>query len=396
MSNDTKKRKIVFIGDYNFPSDMASSIRVYCVAKACLLAGYEPFIIGKGRLPDGSSEIGIYNEIRYTTMPLVSPSFFIKVIEFLKRRRLYIQNLLKYAQDADFIVPYACSCPSQMTSVIRFGKQRNIPVICDISEWYDIRQFEGFIGKINYFVYQYQFRTNFAKCDKMICCSRYVREYFIKQNPNVLIVNGLINVEEIDPKFNVENDRHVFVYAGSPGKKDALLPFIHAIALLDEETRKKIRLIIVGLTKKRISEFERITAGIKNNPIELHERIPRTQLIDIIRNANYSMLLRPPNKRYARSGFPSKLCESMALGTPMMVNISGDIGEYVTDNNAIIIRDFSTSGVKEAIEKAVRIDSHDYASMRKASYKTAVDNFSFQACSKRIDAFIQYGIIKNR
>ncbi len=363
---------------------MAACIRVYYMARACQLAGYETLVIGKGKLSDENNDICEYKGVAYTTMQRAASNQVKNLLTFRKRRRLYTEYLKKYASDAKFIIPYACSCPSHMKKIIQFGKATGIRVICDITEWYSFRQFTGLIGKIYYLIFQYSFRHVFFKCDKMICCSKLVKSFFEKKNSNILILHGIMDASEFLPAIIPENKKTVFVYAGSPGRKDLLRQFISALEILDEEIANKIEFNIIGLSQHDIAKMKK-QYGERAN---MYPRMPREKLKGIIKNADFSILLRP-NLRYANAGFPSKLCESMAMGTPMMANITGDIGDYLSESNAIIIHDTSVKSVMEAMIAAVRLERDKYLGFRHEALQIAKNNFDISVWSARLKEFLE-------
>lgn len=381
------KEKIVFIGDYIYPSDMASCSRVYYMAKACQAAGYDTLIIGKGKQPDGDKDISEHKGIKYTSMQSEQPKMIEKLIKFIRRRRLYYDSLKKYAADARFVIPYACSCPYHIKSILRFGREANVKIICDISEWYSFRQFQGIIGKIDYFIFQYAFMNIFDKCDGIICCSRLIRRYFEKKNKRVLVLSGLIDVEEYSPNLSINNEKRVLIYAGSPGRKDCLIQFIQAYEMLEDSIAQKIDLRIIGLPQKDISRIYRRISKKRNKGVTFLPRIPREKLIEFLKEADFSLLLRP-NKRYANAGFPSKLCESLALGTPMMTNLTSDIGDYLTDKNTIIIKGTTPQSVAQAMKRAACMSNSEYSPLRERAYRIAKDNFDVNVCAQKLKAFL--------
>jgi glycosyltransferase involved in cell wall biosynthesis len=274
--------------------------------------------------------------------------------------------------------------------MLKFGKEKDIKVVCDISEWYSFRQFSGIAGKIDYFIFQYAFRNVFYKCDKIICSSSLISRYFSKKNQNVLILNGIMDVSEYRPKFDLRNEKCIMVYAGSPGRKDYLIQFLRAFEFLDDGIKQKIDLKIIGLTERDVSRLNKKTESSRYGHIELTPRIPREELIDILRNASFSLLLRP-NLRYANAGFPSKLCESAALGTPMITNLTSDMGRYLSKENAIIIKDISPESVAEAMKKAADMDQESYLRLRHGAYDIAENYFDISVCSEKLKAFLVKG-----
>ena len=249
-------KKIVFIGDYRFPSDFASCNRTYYLAKACQSIGYDTLIIGKGTLENKEKDINLYKGIKYTTMSKKQIGTFLKLLTIVQRRRLYVKTLKKYAKDAAYIIAYACSCPSHIKKIIKFGKKNNIKIICEVSEWYDRQQFFGFKGMIEHAIFQNAFKNIFYKADKLICLSKFLRDYFINKNSDILVLNGIIDLNEFKPNLNLNNDKCVLIYSGIPRKKDYIIEFYKAFDIL--QIPDKVELNIVGPTEKDLDNLFRV------------------------------------------------------------------------------------------------------------------------------------------
>lgn len=68
------------------------------------------------------------------------------------------------------------------------------------------------------------------------------------------------------------------------------------------------------------------------------------------------MLIRDENLRYAKAGFPTKIVESLACGTPPLCNYSSDLELYLKDRqNSIIANGHTAKDVCEAVKNALCI-----------------------------------------
>jgi len=382
-------KKIVFIGDYRFPSNFAACNRVFYMAKACQQIGYDTLVIGKGTLKDTTKDINDYRGVAYTTMEKRKVKPFVKLLTFFKRRKLYSEALTRFASDATYVIAYGCSCAKHMKRILRFGEQNNIEIVCDISEWYDRRQFFGLRGSIEYAIFDHAFKNTFEKADKIICCSKLVRNYFIQKKKHVLILNGILDTHEFFPCDHLEQRKCALIYAGIPSTKDCLIEFYEALDRLEQP--EKVELSIVGPTEEYMEQlFEDLGyEGPRPSNIKIVPRVDKKTLIGMIKNSSFSVLLRP-NKRYANAGFPSKLCESLSVGTPMVTNLTSDIGDYLSEKNSVIIKDISVDSVVDAIRRAMGVDQKTYDHMRRECIDIAEENFSIEAGAKRLEVFLKY------
>ena len=109
--------------------------------------------------------------------------------------------------------------------------------------------------------------------------------------------------------------------------------------------------------------------------------------------ADYTVLLRP-NKKYANAGFPTKVGESMAMGVPVIANITSDLGKYLHDGiEGIICDDESPEACAKAIRKALSIDESQRKMMRKNARRQAEESFDYRNYIKPVQMYIE-GIIR--
>ena len=90
-------------------------------------------------------------------------------------------------------------------------------------------------------------------------------------------------------------------------------------------------------------------------------------MIDLIKDADFVPLLRPQIVRYAQAGFPTKVPESLSLGTPIICNLTSDLGDFIRDESeGIICRDYSIDAFVEALENALTLSPTNRKNMGKA------------------------------
>lgn len=380
-------KKIVFIGDYRFPSSYAACNRVYYMAKACRRIGYETLVVGKGRLEDKTKDVNVYKGVPYTSMEKSSVSTIVKLLTFFKRRRMYPEALKQYAGDAEYVVAYGCSCAKHMKKILKFGRENNVKIICDISEWYDRKQFSGLRGFVEYSIFSRAFKNTFKKADKIICCSQLVKDYFSGKNDNILVLNGIIDTDEYKPCLHLDTKKWELIYSGIPGTKDHLIEFYEAFDSM--QIKDECVLNIVGPTEEYMDRLLRELGYTRQKPgsINIVPRVDKDTLAEMIKKSNFSVLLRP-NERYANAGFPSKLYESLSLGTPMITNITSDIGNYLSEENSVIIKDLSIDSVVDAIKRAINIEQKEYDSMRKKCVDISKESFSLATAANKLKGFL--------
>ena len=151
---------------------------------------------------------------------------------------------------------------------------------------------------------------------------------------------------------------------------------------MNEEELKKIELNIIGVTKKQLVDICNVNKEsiIKlDSCLKVHGRVNRNEAVNLIRNSDYSLLIRNENLRYAKAGFPTKIVESLACGTPPLCNYSSDLDVYLKDKyNCIIANGHTSLDVYEAVRRALSISNEvDRQNMRINARKLALQSFDY-------------------
>ena len=106
-------------------------------------------------------------------------------------------------------------------------------------------------------------------------------------------------------------------------------------------------------------------------------------------NCNYQIFIRP-KRRSSDAGFPTKLCESMSVGTPCITNDTGDISLVLKDEkNGFIVKGNDSKAVKEVFERLVNFDSDSYRQMRMMARKDAESFFDYRNYIRDVEEFLE-------
>jgi len=100
------------------------------------------------------------------------------------------------------------------------------------------------------------------------------------------------------------------------------------------------------------------------------------------------VLLRPP-ARYAQAGFPTKVVESLALGTPVICNLTSDLGNYIHDGaEGIVCADYQPEDLVAALERALALSVEQRAAMRAAARARAEAAFDYRQYAAPLADFL--------
>ena len=83
----------------------------------------------------------------------------------------------------------------------------------------------------------------------------------------------------------------------------------------------------------------------------------------------------------------TKLAESLTVGTPVITNLTGDIGLYLSDGeNGFLVSDDTEMQLINMFQKITRMKTDELSKMREKARKSAEQNFDFREYTDNIKA----------
>lgn len=328
--------EVVYVGSFRIPNFDAAAARVLNIARALRAAGHSVRFISWGgteRAEDLCEEGGY----KYDGFPyVITDEIDFKggalgkirgwIIQGSKTKAILKEQLGKY----NVIITYNCSLVKWL---IPFCKKNNIRLITDITEWYEYNELKpimwpGYV--LDMLIYQKRIKN------KIVISSFLDRFYHTTNN---IVIPATCDAAEAKwhqvsdvAKSNVgEYDGVTLIYAGNPARKDAVHYVINAVNALANEGAK-IRFLIIGITKEQYVERYKDLLKVKklNDAIKFLGRVSQDDVPSYYALSDFMVLLRESNRK-SNAGFPTKFSESFTSGTPVIANITSDIGIYLKD-----------------------------------------------------------------
>ncbi|MDP9929208.1 glycosyltransferase [Variovorax paradoxus] len=300
-----------------------------------------------------------------------------KTVQWLDRQPSKPSHVVVYGGSAQY-----------MLRLLPWCKRHGIPLIADVVEWYDPRQMKG--GRFGpfYLNAQVALRYFYPRCDGVIAISSLLENHYRELGCKVVRIPPSLDVQTDQNIFRLKNPGAplVLLYAGTPGKKDLLLHVIEAVEALDV-TGTRLRLKILGPTLEHLKASYNRSEFSSN--IEVLGYLNQTEIAQHIRAADLTVLLRE-SARFTNAGFPTKLVESLANGTPVIANLTSDIGMYIRDGvEGLVCTDCSVRALTLAIERALELSGLQLQAMRYSAIEQAKRSFDFRAHSEDLDSFFK-------
>ena len=328
--------KIIYIGSFRLPNCDAAAARVLNVARALRLAGHEVSFVSWGGeeresdlCPDGKYRVDGFEYVVTHELPSNEGAIkrvMNKLTRGQKTKRLLRQQLGSY----DAIITYNCNLSHWL---IGFTKRHHLKLINDITEWYDNNE----LKVIDRLLYAWNMYHTQKRVPNKIVISSYL-DRFYNMTHNIVVPatcdaseakwqQGAAKAKEKAGEF----DGITLIYAGNPARKDAVHYAINAVQRLIDEGAN-VRFLIVGAERERYLKNYSDLLSMKelSERIQFLGRVPQDEVPSYYALADFMVLLREPTRK-STAGFPTKFSESFTSGTPVIANLTSDLGLYLKD-----------------------------------------------------------------
>ena len=268
---------------------------------------------------------------------------------------------------------------------IKWCRKLNVPLLVEIVDWYKPSDVRGIVSKIFSILngtFSMWLTNRFSS--GTIVASKLLESKF--QRTDTLYLPAIIDenlLEDFASYQSIDSDLGILkiCYAGSADARDQAT--LHNLKKFVEESPDlglRIQINILGGKDRGI---------MRGNKIELiqHGRVPRAQALRTIASSDFSVLQRDAGAHFAQAGFPSKIAESLMLGTPVICNLTSDLSNFLVEGeNAVIVKDDSYLSLLLGMEKAVEYKQHTKIESALVA-RSAKKHFSVEELSRSLNGF---------
>lgn len=380
------KKKFLIISTDRFPKGNAGAIRQESICFLLKELGFDVTIISLGKSTD--FQIQNYKGI--------------KCLSFRNKKNDYINKLFtrimfgirtrKYIKQNNFNSILFINIPIFLIMFLKkYCQKHSIGLFHDCVEWYSSCEFK--LGKLSpSYINKNLINKHLINQEiNVIAISSYLQRYFNLKNINCCRIPIITNPNPM-PSYKVINDRITFIYAGSMVKKDFLYQFFKAVARLDDIYKNKIKIIIIGSTEKQVLKNKNIDLTTLNkirDLVNFKGRISNHEVKQLYKTADFSLLFRNQNQRYAKAGFPSKVVESMNEGVPVFCNYSSDLDRYLVNGyNSVCIKNYDEDEIYDALIYILKLSVEEKLNMKNRAFKTVLEHFDVNLYKDKLNKFI--------
>ena len=348
---DVQTRPVIaYIGGFRLPDQNAAASRALAAADLFGACGYDVAIVGVEQnpqrsptdlqvrdLPDGAPHVRAW-DVGY---PRSSKEWFARITS--------CQNILDhlmeiYGTRLAGLVFYNFPAVAQ-DRARRWASSHNLPVIADVTEWYEDEPWKSPRGLLKNLDTRYRMHCVNKRMTGLITTSPYLTRFYHRAGraelelPTLLVRDVLHKNHMREPED--DTPRLFFAGSGFDAKAFASAPELLKDRLdwcLDLLARAhaegiKFRYDIYGVTQDDflticpnliIPVREMVEAG----KVVFYGRQPRADVLKTLWDADYAFFMRK-KKRSTEAGFPTKLSEPLMHGIPVLSNPMENVSPYI-------------------------------------------------------------------
>jgi glycosyltransferase involved in cell wall biosynthesis len=365
------------VGPFMAGQESAGVQRVVGVTQALRHAGHEVLVGGQGSAVSTVDGVRIEGfTARIGNLPLAAKRLDYGVAAWLEASRLRPDLVITYGGTGSF-----------QASLRRWARSSGVPRIVDSVEWYDRRHLLGGAWGVRALDNEASMRWRYPRHDGVIAISSLLECHYSSRCGHILRVPPLMDVRSHSPLKKSNSGPLVLLYAGTPGRKDKLGAVVRGIGMVDPHG-DRVRLEVVGTEESEAGGIPDMPSVVPAG-VRFHGRVTRDRVLEMVALADYVPLLRP-NERYANAGFPTKVVEAMAVGTPVIANLTSDLGDHIMDGKTgLVCPSSDAEAFAEALKVALKGGRRMSAALGAGAREEALRAFDFRQHAGRLSSFVE-------
>lgn len=379
---------VAYVGPFGFPDGGAAARRILGNALSLREAGFE-VEIGSGQM-EGPAEYDGFKvrSLGERTAEHMGSAFKRLLYAAMGARTVAWLDSLSPRPTA--VILYSGYSPYLMR-LLPWARKTGVPLIFDAVEWYDPPTPLHWLRSPYYWNTELAMRLYAPRTRNILAISSYLEDHYRARGCNTVLVPPTLDTTRVTPNLEpTASGPLILAYTGTPGHKDLFGAYLEALLDLDPQG-KRLRLRMAGLSVEEVLAFPAMRRkGARALPgcVEVLGRVPQDEAMELTRRADFSLLLRP-DTRTSRAGFPTKVVESLSVGTPVICNHTTDLPRHIRDGQEGLICAVGTAeALKGALQRAIALSVDNRRRMRAAARAEAEKSFDYRRYVQPLAKFV--------
>lgn len=380
--------RVLYIGSGGFPFGNARSMRMRSFCSLFADLGFEVDVISDW---DSSNTLSSswHCLVSRTMEEYKKPNHF-------KRLNLYYRDVAEALDSGRYRFAFVTEMPERVCKIQSLCKSHNVPAIGESCEWYDPSTWKYGVLDLHNIAFQLAHCLWYTRWDAVVCITSLLEAYYKEHGLPSAVIPTILDVRHSLPRLESDaGSRDInFLFAGTfGGTKDGIAPMVEAaVDRAEVLSARKVIINVLGPSGEQVKTSlgaELYKRACVSGALVVHGAVSQEKVVDFWRWADYGMFLRP-SRRSSNAGFPTKLGEGMAVGTPFIMNRTGDIPLYIDNGrNGFLLDNCSKEDCGLVVDTLLALSSEEHSALRIAARNCAERFFDFHVYEGRLLALIR-------
>lgn len=377
-------KKVLFTISDSFPYGAAYAARTRALCKLFQSIGYETVVL----CDYASKEI---EPIEYGKIVTVSETPYSGFARLMKLPLLYQKKLKELLEEDKYEMVVSRSMFDRFDKVLYTVKKYGIPLILESCEWYDVKGFARGKYDVRYFQFKHCFNNTYNKVDGVIAISKLLEKHYRQKGLEVVRIPGIHETKKLVYRIEAQEDSiKKFIFAGNIyGEKELFDDFIIALSHMNYSFILNVygpdrKAVEAGLSDEGKKAFNQII-----DKIMFYGMIPQEEMPNVCAKNDFGIFFRP-DRRSSHAGFPTKLGEYLAAGTPVITNNTGDLSDIIINGeNGFLLKNNDLQELIGVLEQCGSMLRSEYLQMRKNAHDTAITKLDYVVYKDQLETFVK-------
>lgn len=380
--------KVLYVGSGGFPFENARSMRMRSFCSLFGDLGYEVDVVSDWNSAGDKEEHSWRCLVSRTRQEY-------QAVNHLKRLSRYFEDIKGALESERYCFAFVTEMPERVGRIQALCKKYQLPIIGESCEWYDSSTWKYGAFDPHNIAFQLAHKLWYTRWDAVVSITNLLDDYYTGCGVPSVVVPTILDVRGSIPRLATDADsRDVnLLFAGSfGGTKDGIAPMAEAaLECVEARSARKVVINVLGPSAEQVRDAlgnELYESASAAGVLVVHPRVSQEKVVDYWRWADYGLFLRP-HRRSSDAGFPTKLGEGMAVGTPFITNKTGDIPHYVRNGrNGFLLEGSTKEECNAVVDTLLAMSDGDHAALRLAARRCAERSFDYRVYRERMAALV--------